>query len=96
MLESVLLTWTSNRLEVWLPVAKRCDLMEKVTDAQMADFKTRLANLKARLVDADLEADTYEACNILRKELGEDFVVPSKPTTTQKVGSSLSTTGRSA
>ena len=96
MLESILMNWIGARLVVPLPVAPRSDLMEKVTDKQMEDFKNRLINLKDRLAEADLEADTHEACKILNKEFGDDFVVPPKPTTTKKVETAVTTTGRSA
>lgn len=96
MLDAILGRWVSQRLQIWLPVAPYCDLLENVTDKQMADFKTRLTKLRDALNDADKEADTHEACKLLKVQFGDDFPVPPKSSTTQKTSGSITPSGRSA
>lgn len=96
MVDRILGGWTTSRLHVYLPTAPYCDLMERVTDIQMAEFKRKLNKLHSVLVDADKEADTHEACHLLNEQFGEDFPVPPKSNTTKKTTGSITPTGRSA
>jgi hypothetical protein len=94
--KNLLSKWSGNRLKVSIATAPYCDLLEKVTQVQMDDFKDRLVKLRDALIEADAHADTHEACKILKKQFGDDFPVPDKPDTTQKTQSSFQSTGRSA
>jgi len=96
LINYILNRWINKRLQVWLPVETRCDLLQDVTDTQMEDFKTKLTKLRDVLDEAELEADTHEACKLLSGQFGEDFPVPPKNDTTKKNASSISVTGRSA
>jgi hypothetical protein len=96
MLNRILGRWTSKKLVVQLPVAPYCDLLKDVTEIQMADFKTKLAKLRDVLNDADKEADTHEACKLLRGQFGDEFPVPEKNSTTQKTTQAIQCNGLSA
>ena len=95
-LENMLGRWVGSRLQIWLPVETRCDLLKDVSDAQMDAFKAKLTKLRDALNDANKEADSHEACKLLEAQFGEDFPVPPKSTTTQQNGGSITSTGRSA
>lgn len=73
-----------ERLEVILPVVPNCDLFDKMTDSQMADFKEKLESLQKALKEAIAEAAPEEACKLLQKQFGDDFEVPEKEDTAQK------------
>ncbi len=95
-LESMLGRWVMARLQIWLPVETGCDLLKDVSDTQMDDFKARLTKLRDALNDASKEADSHEACKLLKAQFGDDFPVPPKSSTTQQNGGSITPTGRSA
>lgn len=96
LVDAMLSRWTGSRLPVNLPVAPYSDLFERMTDNQMTDLKSRLEELRDALNEADAQADTHEACKILRKKFGEDFPVPEKSDTTKQTSAGVSTSGRSA
>lgn len=96
LINRILNRWVSKRLEVWLPVQTRCDLLQDVTDVQMEDFKSKLTKLRDVLNDADSEADTHEACKLLQDQFGEDFPVPPKSDTTKKSATPIAVPGLSA
>jgi hypothetical protein len=73
-----------KRLIVELPVSPHCDLFEKMTDNQMADFQDKLEILLEAIGEAQQKADPVEACKILQKQFGDDFKVPSREDTAQK------------
>lgn len=73
-----------KRLIVTLPVSPHCDLFEKMTDGQMADFQEKLGNLLNAIEEAKQKVDPVEACEILQKQFGDDFKVPSREDTAQK------------
>jgi len=73
-----------QRLIVELPVSPYCDLFEKMTDNQMADFQDKLEILLRAIGEAQQKADPVEACKILQKQFGDDFPVPSREDTAQK------------
>ena len=78
------------------PVAPWNDLFGKCTLIQMDDFKQKLEKLRDSLKDAMDQADTHEACKILRNQFGDDFPVPEKENTTKNTVQTFQTTGRSA
>lgn len=96
LVDAMLVRWLGSRLQVHLPVAPYSDLFERMTDVQMADLKSRLEELRDALNEAYAQADTHEACKILRKKFGDDFPVPEKSDTTKQTSAGVSTSGRSA
>jgi len=73
-----------QRLIVKLPVSPHCDLFEKMTDNQMADFQDNLQILLEAIGEAQQKADPVEACEILQNQFGDDFRIPSREDTAQK------------
>lgn len=55
-----------------------------MTDGQMADFQEKLGNLLNAIEEAKQKVDPVEACEILQKQFGDDFKVPSREDTAQK------------
>jgi hypothetical protein len=86
----------ADRLRVELPVTPKNDLMEKLTNAQMATFKERLIVLRDELVAAEKEALPEEACKRLQKLFGDDFPIPAKSETAKSVNAPYVSTGTSA
>lgn len=74
----------AERLIVRAPTPNYDDLFSKMTDTQMANFKTKLTTLRDALVEAEDEVDPVEACKTLREQFGDDFPVPPKEDTAQK------------
>ncbi|WP_105979203.1 nucleotidyltransferase domain-containing protein [Bacillus paralicheniformis] len=72
------------RLRVYLPVDPKPELFEKMTHKQMKTFKEKLENLLEALEEAKQKTDPTEAAEILQKQFGEDFSVPTKPSTGKK------------
>lgn len=85
-----------ERLHINLPTEPNNDLFEKMTDNQMAGFKSKLEDLKSALEDAQNEADVHEACKILKSVFGDDFPVPPKDETGQKKSQAFISTSTSA
>ncbi|MFP7494752.1 nucleotidyltransferase [Terribacillus saccharophilus] len=75
---------TVYRLRIELPVAPNSNLLEKMTDIQMDNFKQKLEYLLTCLNDAKEEEDPVEAAEILNGVFGEDFIVPDKKQTSAK------------
>jgi hypothetical protein len=96
LVETMLGRWMGTRLQIWLPVETRCDLLKDVSDIQMNDFKAKLITLRDTLNEANAEADTHEACKLLKAQFGDDFPVPTKSDTTKQNGRTITPTGRSA
>lgn len=96
LVDAMLLSWTSTRLYLNSPVAPYADLFERMTDAQMSDFKRKLEALRDALEEARLEPDLHEACKILRRQFGSDFPVPDKEETKKTNSAVVVTSGRSA
>lgn len=84
------------RLRVPLPVQPSTDLMSKRTAAQMKDFKERLESLRDALQKAYDEELPEDACKVLKKRFGDDFMVPEKPETAKMVVPAVISTGNSA
>lgn len=96
IIESILHKWDGERVSIRLPVAPFNDLMVKVTDIQMADFKAKLEGLLHALNEAALHPDLVQACEILRAQFGVDFPVPSRPNASKKTKAAVLTSGTSA
>ncbi|WP_144962069.1 cyclic GMP-AMP synthase DncV-like nucleotidyltransferase [Pseudomonas oryzihabitans] len=96
LVNSMLAGWVGTRLHVYLPVVPYSDLFDRMTDIQMEDLKEQLEELRSALDEADAQADTHEACKILRSKFGDDFPVPEKTDTTKSTSAGVSTSGRSA
>lgn len=96
LVDAMLARWVGPRLQAYLPVAPYSDLFERMTDIQMNELKVQLEELRNALNEADAQADTHEACKLLRKKFGEDFPVPEKTDTTKQTSAGVSTSGRSA
>ncbi len=85
-----------ERLAVVLPVAPKTDLFTKMTNTQMADFKSKLNELLDAIEGAQREADPVEACKLLQAQFGSDFPVPPKDETGQKRGPAILSSSNSA
>ncbi|TKK66368.1 nucleotidyltransferase [Ilyomonas limi] len=85
-----------GRIRVSLPVPPGNDLFIKMTDQQCKTFKEKLESLKDSLIAAEKEADPHEACEILRKQFGDDFPVPPKEDTGQSRNRAVAGTSESA
>lgn len=72
------------RLRVNLPVAPEPELFEKMTSKQMETFKEKLEDLLKSLVEAKETVDPTEAAEILQKQFGIDFPIPTKSSTGKK------------
>lgn len=71
-------TWY-NCLSVHLPVEPYNNLFEKMsTKSLMTDFENQLIRLNNELQKVINEEDVVKACEILQKELGDDFEVPEE------------------
>lgn len=72
------------RLRVYLPVDPKPELFEKMTSKQMETFKEKLEELLASLEEAKGKTDPTEAAEILQKQFGDDFPIPTKSSTGKK------------
>ncbi len=85
-----------KRLKVTLPVTPYSDLMEDMTNEQMATFKGKLESLHDALSNAYDEYLPEDACKLLNKQFGNDFKVPEKFQTAKAVTAPVISTGHSA
>lgn len=60
------------------------DIFEKMSDAQMTDFKDKIEKLKNNLVEVRDEVDEYEQYRKLNKIFGDDFEVPDENKSAKK------------
>ena len=60
------------------------DIFEKMSDAQMTDFKYKIEKLKKDLVEVRDEADELEQYKKLNKIFGDDFEVPEAKNSAKK------------
>lgn len=67
-----------ERLVVTMPIEPHNDLLKKMSNNNMVEFKNKLTILKEQLDKAYDEIDPVVACEHLNKVFGEDFVVPEK------------------
>lgn len=84
------------RLAVMLPVAPYSDLMGWMTEGQMSTVKSKFEVLRDALQEALDEDLPEDACKLLNKQFGDDFVVPEKAATARAVGAPVIGTGNSA
>lgn len=87
---------TYQRLTVMLPVAPYSDLMGWMSEGQMSTVKAKFEGLRDALEEALDEDLPEDACKVLKKQFGDDFVVPEKAATALKVGVPVISTGNSA
>lgn len=73
-----------GRVEARKPTPEYDDVLAKVTDGAIEDWKTRLRKLSIDLVKAAKEPDPVKACELVRKHLGMDFPVPEPEETGKK------------
>ena len=78
LVQRLLNQFRDSRLIINSPTIPYNDLLGSVTDDQMAELKDRLQTLVIALQDAIDEPDIYEACCLIRGQLGRDFPVPEK------------------
>lgn len=60
------------------------DIFEKMSDAQMTDFKDKIEKLKKNLVEVRDEADELEQYKKLNKIFGDDFEIPEAKNSAKK------------
>ncbi|MER2189630.1 MAG: nucleotidyltransferase [Solibacillus sp.] len=84
------------RLKVNLPTKPFTDVYQNVSLKQMGDFKSKLENLKAVIIEAENCVDPKEACELLAKEFGEDFPIPDEEETAQSKNKAILTNTSSA
>lgn len=85
-----------KRLKVELPVVPHNDVFEKMSNLQMAKFEENLKVLLNAIQEAQQAADPVEACQLLQKQFGDDFYIPSKEETAQKRSRSIISSSASA
>lgn len=85
-----------ERLKIPLPVSPNSDLMARMTDKQMANFKTELEALLADLALAEKDTLPEEACKRMRGRFGDEFPVPASTETAKAVSAPYVSTGTSA
>lgn len=78
------------RLVVRLSVLPQNDLFEKMTDAEMENFRKKLIRLRDSLNIAMEEKSLKKACKILESEFGEDFHVPDEDEEAKAVNTAFS------
>ena len=86
----------SDRLVVELPVIPNGDLLERMTEKQMAIFQENLTALKSALNTAKNESSDVKACEELVKLFGDEFPVPDEDTEKQAAVSPVVVAGTSA
>lgn len=86
----------AERLAVMLPVVPGTDVMVKMTDGQMGDFKQKLIALRDMLDAVDVEVDPVTACEKMVEQFGDRFPVPSRAETGQSRGPAIVSSGSSA
>jgi hypothetical protein len=85
-----------DRLSVELPVTPFNDLMESITNPQMAKIKLKLEALQKTLEEAYDEPLPEEACKLMQNQFGGDFPIPDKSLTAKAVAAPFISTGTSA
>jgi len=73
-----------GRLTAKKPTPEYEDVLSKLSDDDMEKLKTKLGELRDALVAADKEPDPTKACEILKKQFGDDFPVPPPEDTGKK------------
>ena len=78
------------------PTPEYEEMFASLTDSQMKDLKSRLATLAESLRNAAAEPDTVKACELLRKQFGDDFPVPAPEDTAKKTAAPAIVTSSSS
>lgn len=84
------------RLHVYLPVAPRKDIFERMSEGQMTTFRDRLVQLRDTLDKVASEVDPVEACKLMVKQFGDEFPVPAKADTAESRRRAITSSGVSA
>lgn len=87
---------TYQRLAVTLPVAPYSDLMGWMSEGQMSTVKAKFEVLRDALEEALDEDLPEDACKVLNKQFGDEFIVPEKAATARAVVPPVISTGNSA
>ncbi|MYN29206.1 nucleotidyltransferase domain-containing protein [Duganella levis] len=87
---------TYQRLAVTLPVVPYSDLMGWMSEGQMSTVKAKFEVLRDALEEALDEDLPEDACKVLNKQFGAEFVVPEKAATARAVVPPVISTGNSA
>ncbi len=95
ILNSMLNCFIGTRLTIELPVYPENDLLEKVTDIQMTQFKEKLERFRDDVQGAIDTDDNYTACKLLSKHL-DGFPIPDKSDNSDKGQKPYSASGISA
>lgn len=72
------------RITAKKPTPEYEELFASLSSSEMTSLKTRFADLAEALREASAEVDPVKACEILRKQFGEDFPVPDPEDTAKK------------
>jgi len=84
------------RYEISLPVTPNNNVFQKLTDKQITSFKEKLETLYNALDEAKKESLPEIACEILQKQFGDDFPIPTKEETAKASVLSMNNTGSSS
>jgi hypothetical protein len=85
-----------GRMEAKKPTPEYDDVLAKVSDDAMKDWKARLSRLAADLSKATTEPDPVKACELVKKHLGRDFPVPTPEETGKKTSAPAIVTSSSS
>jgi hypothetical protein len=85
-----------RRITVKLPVEPWTDVLERMTNLQMAEFEEKLKTLRDALAYAEGISDPTAACERLRIVFGDDFPVPPKTETARTHPPAITSSGNSA
>lgn len=72
-----------ERLVVTMPIEPNNDLLNKMSNNSILDFKDKLQKLNENLDKAYEEIDPVKACEYLNKSFGDDFEIPEKENTAE-------------
>lgn len=86
----------ADRLAITLPTRPYSDVLDKMTNNQMATFKSKLEGLRDALVFAQDEVDPTDACEKLRKVFGGDFPVPTRKSTARVTSPAIASSSSAA
>ena len=73
-----------GRISAHKPTPEYEDLFGRLSEVAMDKLKSRFADMRSALDDADAEVDPVKACKRLREVFGLDFPVPNPPDTAKK------------
>ena len=85
-----------GRLEAKKPTPEYDDVLAKVSEEAMKDWKARLGHLASDLSRAAIKADPVKACELVKKHLGRDFPVPTPEETGKKTSAPAIVTSSSS